>query len=155
MTFWPIFYLITATAVLSVSALSRDNVKFWLAVLLMWSWTLANFCVWKWGYADAPDAMAWAQLALMIAAAAVGHANQSYIALIIVALFGAQLTIQVGSRLTGSEGSYLFYASLNVLYLLQLIVVGASSATASLRRLWAGHIAHRPLGVLGAHRAHK
>lgn len=87
MSFWPVFYLVCATCVLSLAAYSRDNVKFWLAVLLMWSWTLANFCVWKFSYAGAPDALAWSELALMIGAAAIGHANRSRLSLFIVALF--------------------------------------------------------------------
>ena len=155
MTFWPLFYLCCAMVTMCVSAIAKDGVKFWLSVLLLWSWTLANICVWRWGYQDAPNGLALSELALAVMAASIGYSLKSRIALVVVCLFGLQEAVQVGSRILGREGDYLFYASLNVIYMLQLLVIGGASGAAALQRFWPTGVWSRAHGYLGASRTLK
>lgn len=136
---WSFVYLILALTVMTLAMLTRDNVKHWLGVILLWDWTIANYCVFSWGFANAPTPLAVSELGFAIVAAGIGHQNRSFLALAIVAGFGLQEVVQVAARLNGSEGNYLYYASLNVIYALQLLVVGGASAEPFLRRAWVRH----------------
>lgn len=137
-TIWPLIYLVGAVAVSTLAALTKDYVKHWLGLTLLWSWTISNYCVWNWGFDGAATYLAIGELALTTVAAGIGYSNRSVLALIIVLLFGCQEAVQVLFHFVARQGTWWYYASLNVIFALQLLTVGGASAAPAFRRLGNG-----------------
>ena len=127
MSLLPLIYLVCAVSVVTLAGFSRDSAKFWLSIVLLWAWTAANFCVYRWGWTGAPLYLAWFELGMGILSAGIGYMSRSYIALIVTVLFGAQEVVQLGAFMATMQGSTPYYVGLNLVYIAQLLVVGGAS----------------------------
>lgn len=136
--FWPTFYLVCTLATVLLAWVSGSNSRQKLALIMVVGWIQQNVWTVSIGFANAPVWIASSDLVLMLLSFLVAYAHRSYAGALLVALFGIRSTVHLSAHLSGWQGNYLYYASLNVIFLLQLLVVGGSSIDA---------IAHKPRGA--------
>ncbi len=121
-------YFAYATGVMLLLAwLSDNHVYQKLGLLLLFDWASTNLAVNFMGFERAPLAVPTLDAISAILVAMVGVRNNSQTALAVFCLYaGVGITHVVGFA-SHNQGTYIYYAALNTLFLLQLIAVGGSS----------------------------
>jgi hypothetical protein len=132
MYFWAIFYGILASAVLFIAWRSGHVLVQKAAAVLFSAWAVSNFVVSFLGFEYSPYILpvldtVWALYCCVLCL------NKKPLWLIeVIVLFcasiGAHVAYHVDITIYKSVNAYTYFASLNVLFLLQLIVVGAEGA---------------------------
>lgn len=112
---------------------SRSHVMQKLALLLLAAWATSNVAVNLMGFDQAPMLIPSIDCAVALLVALVGFRNRSVIALAVFCLYVAVGLVHVVGFASYNQGTYTYYAILNVLFLLQLIIVGGSSARMAVR----------------------
>lgn len=134
---WMVYGFLTLLMLLSVWG-SGQHVPQKIGLLLLGSWSASNVAVALLGYDGANYVNPEMDAILAVAIAALGVRNRSYLALLIVACFVAQIGVHIVGFLTNDHGSYIYYLTLNLLFLLQLAAVGGVGGAFSLGRLAPG-----------------
>lgn len=126
------FGLVTAIVVL-LSLASRSHVFQKIALLLLGAWATTNIAVELLGFVKAPLIVPSLDAVFAILVAAVGYANRSRIALFVFLLYALVGCEHVVAFVLRVQSTYWYYATLDVLFLAQLLIVGAASGWMALR----------------------
>jgi len=131
------FYYAMAVALTLVLAWAADNHVYQkLAMLLLFDWASTNVAVNYMGFERAPMVIPSLDAVTAILVAMVGFASGSQTALVVFCLYGAVGLAHVVGFASYNQGTYTYYAILNVLFLLQLVTVGGPSASRIVLRAW-------------------
>jgi hypothetical protein len=130
-------------AVLLLAWSSDDHVRQKLALLLLFAWASTNIAVDFMGFGHAPLVIPSLDAVAAILVALVGYTNRSALAAIIFILYAMVGLTHITAFVFHAQGTYNYYASLNVLFACQLIILGASSAWMGFHR-WAVRGRERP-----------
>lgn len=118
--------------VLLLTFLSHFHVYQKLGMLFLFAWAASNVMVNLMGFADAPLMIPSLDAVVAILIAILGFRSRSFVALQVFALYLLVGFVHVSAFILHRQGSYVYYATLNVLFLLQLLLVGAASARMAL-----------------------
>ncbi len=133
------FGLAVATTLL-LAWLLGDHVQQKLAILLLFAWASTNLAVNYLGFGRAPLVVPSLDALVAILVALVGYRNRSIVALVVFAGYAIVGVVHVVAFAAHETATYDYYETLNILFALQLMTVGASSAWTSLRtRFPRGH----------------
>lgn len=125
---------------------SRAAIYQQLGALMLLSWLVYNIVVRAFGFPHGLLIDALADALIATAAAGVGLRHRSAAAFGVVLLFVAEECWHLTASMTGQETSTLYHKSLNVIFALQVLIIGGGAGVA-LARHW--RLPH-PRG-LGAH----
>lgn len=118
---WPLVYLAVWATATTPALLTRDRGFLYFSALLLVAWFVEN--VWRFGlgFDLAPTATVISDICLAWACIRVGQYRRRLpLASTLVVLYGARFVVQIGAVATGGHYGYFFFASLNLLYALQL-----------------------------------
>lgn len=110
-----------------------------LALLLLLAWATSNCVIGLLGFSGGPYVIPAADATIAVMAAGLGLQNRSPAALIVVGLFLTEMAVHIVGFATMREGTYAYYLALNMIFLLQLGVVGGAAVKESIRGLVIGH----------------
>ena len=122
-----VYGLLVAATLLAAWA-SDSHVCQKLGLLLLFDWAATNLAVNYMGFEQAPLLVPTLDGIAAILVAMVGLRNGSRAALAVFCLYGLVGLVHVVGFASHNQGTYTYYAALNVLFLLQLITVGGTSA---------------------------
>ncbi len=126
-------------AVVVLLALASDwHVYQKLAMVLMVAWASTNIAVELMGFDKAPVIIPSMDAVFALVVATIGYMNRSRIALVVFSWYGVVGSVWVGAYLMHAQSGWWCYATLDVLFLAQLLTVGAASAWMALRHWTAG-----------------
>jgi hypothetical protein len=113
---------------------SHEHVHQKLSILFLGAWMTTNLAVDLMGFSHAPLLIPSIDAVVAIMVAAIGYANRSTIALAVFLLYVIVSGVHVGAFILHVQETYAYYATLNTIFLAQLLVVGGSSAWLAIRR---------------------
>lgn len=116
-----------STAVLVLALTSDFHVFQKLGLILLLAWATTNIAVEMLGFAQAPVVIPSLDAAFAIIVATIGYINRSRVALVVFLLYALVGSVHVGAFVLHKQATYGYYATLNVLFLAQLLTVGAAS----------------------------
>ena len=126
----PIFYGLCALSALLLARASKRDLLKRLAWLLLWNWALCNSVTVMVGFQRAPLLMPAVDTAMALCVPLV--AGRSVAASIVFGLYVTVGIVHVDAFLTHTEGRPQYFLTLNLLYLAQVVTVGAASGLALL-----------------------
>jgi len=124
--------------VMLLAWLSPSQVLQKLSMQLLVAWAASNVLVHYLGFVDAPILIPSLDALIAVLVATTGYHNRSNVALTIFLLYALVAGIHLGAFIFHLQGGYVYYAILNVIFALQLLVVGVSSAWMAVRYWTAG-----------------
>lgn len=119
--------------VITVSFLSPSVVLQKLSLLFLLAWSTTNVAVWGAGFVHAPLVIPSIDAVVAVMVAVVGYHSRSRVARAVFILYGLVVAFHVGSFITHTQGQYVYYAALNLLFLTQLLIVGTTGAWLAVR----------------------
>ena len=124
-----------ALVILTVGSawLSGNQVLQKLSLVLLAAWASTNLAVEALGFVRAPLIVPSMDAVFAIIVATIGYMNRSHIALVVFLLYAAVGSVHVGAFILHSQSTYSYYATLNILFLAQLLTVGATGAWVGIR----------------------
>jgi hypothetical protein len=148
----PFLYGLAVAAMLACVWLSRSPVLQKTGLLLMYAWALSNLAVDWLGFERAPLLVPSLDAIIAILIAITGYRSRSRLSLVVFGIYAIIGSIHVWALLTQMQETYTYYATLNLLFLSQLLILGGSGAWLALRSRAAG--GHQRLGPYHPRRAH-
>lgn len=136
-------YGLTVAAMMLCVWRSRAHVLQKLGFCLLADWALGNAIVQGMGYDHAPLMIPSLHGALAVLVAMVGYKHRSQVALVVFLCYALAGVVHVGAFVTHRQATYAYYATLNLLFLAQLVTVGATGARLAVRH-WAAGSRQRP-----------
>lgn len=119
--------LVALIAVASV--LANDITQFRLGLVLLGAWATTDIAAAILGFgSDTMRTVASLDAVAAVFVAIIGYEARSRVALIVFALYGLVFLAHVLAAVFGGQTTNTYYAVLNVLFFLQLVTVGSSSA---------------------------
>ena len=113
---------------------SHEHVRQKLAILFLVDWISTNLAVDLMGFSRAPLLIPSLDAVVAILVATIGYKNRSTIALVVFLLYVIVGGVHVGAFILHAQETYAYYATLNMVFLAQLLAVGGSSAWLAIRR---------------------
>ena len=126
MGFWTMAYGFLILVALLLVWGSRQHHLQKLGLVLLATWAASNVAVTTYGLGRSMYVQPGIDALAAIVAAAVGVKARSPTALVVVLLFVAGEVVHAGASLTTFWGGYFHYATLNVIFALQVLVVGGA-----------------------------
>ncbi len=132
-----LFGLIVAGSLL-LAMLSNSHVLQKVGLLLLFAWAASNVAVDWLGFQRAPLLVPTIDAAVCLGIAGVGFKNRSNVSLAIVCLYVIVGVVHVMALALRMQETYTYYATLNLLFLAQLLILGGSGAWVAIRNRAAG-----------------
>lgn len=122
------FYGLLVVSLCALTGLLRDVVLFVLALIMTASWAVDNVLVAWLGFTGAPYIAPSFDAFLAVIVAIIGRGQHSDTALFVLYLFILEEVISITGIAFGQTNTYLYYALLNVVFLLQVLIIGTAAA---------------------------
>ena len=122
------FYIIAVGAMLLCVWWSGYHVLQKLGLLLLLAWATTNVVVATYGFERAPLYIATIHAGIACGIAWVGATNKSVTALVVFGLYALMAVVDIVALGTHEEATYGYYATLNIIFLAQLLFVGGNGA---------------------------
>lgn len=119
--------------VLLLGLSTSDHVQQKLGFMLMAAWAASNLAVNYMGFEGASLIIPSLDGAMAILVALVGYKNRSMVALVVFCIYAIVGVVHIVAFAAGEQAAYDYYASLNILFAAQLLMVGTASAWMALR----------------------
>lgn len=134
------WYGLAVLVMLAITWAAKDHVVQKLGLCLLASWSATQLANAGMGLDGTPLFMPSVQVALAIVVAVLGFANRSWVALMVFVLYGVLIGVHMAAWITQRTGDYFYFATLNVVFLSQVLIVGGASGAGAVRRwlLWSG-----------------
>lgn len=133
-------YGVCVSAALVIVLVSGSHVLQKIGLLLMIDWAASNLAVACLGFHRAPLMVPSLDAAICLGVALIGHKHRSNTALAIVCLYAIVGVVHVTALVLRMQETYTYYATLNLLFLAQLLILGGSGAWLAIRnRAPGGH----------------
>lgn len=130
----PALFGIAVCVMLLIVWVSCDHVRQKLGLLLLFAWASTNLAVNTLGFERAPLLVPSMDAAIAIFVAMLGYTNRSRVAAVIFGIYVVVGATHVAAFVFHAQGTYNYYATLNVAFASQLIILGASSARLAFHR---------------------
>lgn len=118
-----------------------------LGLVLLAAWASSNVAVEVLGFLKAPVIIPSLDAAFAVVIATIGYLNRSRIALVVLLIYLLVGAVHVMAFILRTQSTYSYYATLNILFLAQLLTVGIAGArmAVSHRSDWRGQrLRHHP-----------
>lgn len=114
--------------VLFLAWTSGSHVHQKLSLLFLFAWSVSNVVVELVGFTDAPLLIPSLDAVMAILVAVLGYRYRNPTSIAIFTLYLLVGAVHVVAFILHLQGTYTYYATLNLLFLVQLLTVGGSSA---------------------------
>ncbi len=131
----PAFYLACVTLALGAAVWSRSEPLIKTTLVLLAGWAAHNFIVETQGAEHAPLLIPTADAILGLLVAGIAAHHQSRVAAAVFALFLLVQIVHVAAFRANVQGGYVYFLTLNLLFLTQLAVAGGSGVALVIARL--------------------
>lgn len=121
-------YAFVMALALALAFASGSHVHQKLTAVLFGSWVVSNVAIDALGFSHAPLVVPTFDAVAAIAIAHLGFIHRSRLAAIVLALYGALAVVYVLAFGLHEQGSRAYYLICNVIWLIKLSIIGASSA---------------------------
>jgi len=129
-------YGLIAFSATALAWASGDHVRQKLGLLLQGVWATTAIAVTYMGFERAPALFPYVHTVAFLIVAWLGFRNRSYVALVVFVIYGSLAVTDLVAIILREQGTYTYYATVNVLFVAQLLTVGGSSAWLAIRN-WA------------------
>jgi hypothetical protein len=140
---WAQIYFLGVAAMLLAVHFSGSPTVQKLGLVLLAAYVGSNIAVGLFGFARAPLVLPSLHAVLALVVAVVGIRARSRIAANVFALYALMVGAEVGLFTIRAQGGYRYFATLNGIFAVQLLLVGGSGAWLAVRR-WAASGGERP-----------
>jgi len=121
-----LLYLVLALAALVLARWAKSWQCAYLAGLMVFSCVGSNIAVYEVGYERAPLLIPEWDAVIAVAVAGVAVAARSRLAVLVLAGFFVEGAAVIGFYLNHQQGSHSYYATMNVIYAAQVLMIGGS-----------------------------
>lgn len=138
------YYGAAVVVMLALVWASQSHVLQKLGLCLMYSWIATQAADAVAGLQGTPAAMPWVQGFLAVVVGVVGASNRRHFftSLAVFVLYGLLIGVHLGAHILQRTGEFPYFATLNALFSLQLLIVGVVGATGAVR-YWLPRIGQR------------
>lgn len=123
------YYGAAVVVMLLIVWASQNQVLQKLGLCLLGSWVATQTANALFGLDGTPLLLPSVQGVLCVVVAGLGLRHRSFVALVIFMLYGALIAVHLAAYVAQRTGEYAYFATINLLFLAQLVVVGGAGAT--------------------------
>lgn len=120
-------YALVLGVVLVLAWLSGDPMTRRVGILQLGGWTAANACVAWLGFLNAPLLVPAINAAIAVGIGLIGYKNRSLLCFCMVLLYLLEEIVAVVGFATHNQGSFVYYAILNVVFCMRMLTLGGWS----------------------------